>query len=435
MTEVVRRVPRLRPAVMAALVTASVGIFLGDRVVLLGVIVPVTYVVYDLFTDAPSPTVEVERRMPEEITPGETEEVELRVTNSGDGVLPDLRVVDGVPESVEVVEGSPSLYTSLRRGETVTISYSIAATRGVHSFTDVVVRSRSTSGTSEREVRVQIDSSVVSEYGISELPLLEEPVEFGGRVGTDRGGKGIEFYSTRRYHPSDSMNQIDWRRFAKTGELMTVEYRAQRGATAVILVDARMNYGVNAVPGTSFLDLVSYASIQALEEVMDYGVRVGVGVFDMSSFRWVEPGTSASHVAEVRSILNDLSGEDRETGLLDASALEEYVRSEGDGEEVVPEELLGRLPESTNVVYFTALLDGSSVGVVERLVPFGHHVSVISPSVTVGGGRDERLAGLKRKSVLEDLREAGVSVVDWSPNEPLAVAVSRSKEIRGGRSE
>lgn len=421
-----QRVPRLRPMLAAAFAAATLGIATGNGVVLLSVVVPVAFVVYDGLTTAPHPDVEVERSVSGVVTPGETMEVELLVRNVGDSTLPDLRVVDGVPDGVRVVDGLPSTYTALRPGESARVQYEVVAGRGVHEFEPVVVRSRSVSGSTEWEVEADAASVVSCGPGLEEFPVLREPVEFGGRVETDRGGGGIEFYSTRRYQPSDPVNQVDWRRYAKTGELMAVEFRAQRGSTAVVVVDARRNYAAGGVR-ESYFELVSYAALEALSVLAGYGNRVGLAVLHGDSLYWMEPRGNTDHVQGIQYVLSGFQ-EKASEGVLDEGLWGEVITG---GDELLRGELLARLPPSTNVVYFSSLLGGSADETVEDLGQHAHHVSVLSPQVVRGESSGARLARLRRRGMVEDLRLGGVDVVDWDPDEPIEVAVERDLEVSG----
>jgi len=60
-----------------------------------------------------------------------------------------------------------------------------------------------------------------------------------GPLVTDDGGEGIEFHSVEEYRRGDPANRIDWRRYARTGELTSMTFRTERLAEVVVCVDAR----------------------------------------------------------------------------------------------------------------------------------------------------------------------------------------------------
>ena len=59
-------------------------------------------------------------------------EVTITVTNEGEQLLPDLRLVEGVSAALEVTGGTPRAGTPLRPGEEVSFSYVVRARRGAH---------------------------------------------------------------------------------------------------------------------------------------------------------------------------------------------------------------------------------------------------------------------------------------------------------------
>jgi len=61
---------------------------------------------------------------------------------------------------------------------------------------------------------------------------------------------GLEFHATRNYQSGDPVSRIDWRRFAKTNELTTVQYREEQAVRTVLVVDARPVTRVTPTPAT-----------------------------------------------------------------------------------------------------------------------------------------------------------------------------------------
>jgi hypothetical protein len=106
---------------------AGLGLLYGSPAVLAGAVVPLAYVTYAAVSALPTTvSLQIRRRVvANQITPGDTVPVRLTVENTGRSALPDLRVVDGVPETLGVADGSPRAAVSLRPGETATLSYAV----------------------------------------------------------------------------------------------------------------------------------------------------------------------------------------------------------------------------------------------------------------------------------------------------------------------
>jgi uncharacterized protein (DUF58 family) len=430
---VIRRVRRYQGLVAATVLLVAVGVGTGTPALLIAGIVPLAFVVQGaLSTLQPlDGRVRVEREVrPETPLPGQPVEVTLTATNVGDSVLPDLRVRDGVPEELAVREGAASAGAALRSGESVTASYTLTANRGRYVFEPVRLRARSVSGTVVAEVTLEADGPGGFECRVDadDVPLKRQSTAFSGALATDTGGVGVEFHATRDYRAGDPVSRINWRRYAKTGELSTVEYREQRAARVAVLIDGRDSNHVAA--GRSLptgATLCAYAATLATRVLRDEGHHVGVGALgpvDPITDRrpaWVPPDTDgfAAHAAAVCNAA--------------ATGTEEAVTATTDGgRDADLRRLLGGLPGTTQVILCTPALDDTVPSMVETIRTHGHPTTVLSPSVTpnsVGG----RVLALDRALRLDRMRGVGATVVDWDREERLPVALARTLRAGGER--
>ncbi len=74
-------------------------------------------------------------------------------------------------------------------------------------------------------------------------PLSDRGTDRVGQLTTDAPGDGFTFHSTREYQRGDPAGRIDWRGYAKRGELSTVNYEQWVSTTVVFVVDARRQPG------------------------------------------------------------------------------------------------------------------------------------------------------------------------------------------------
>jgi uncharacterized protein (DUF58 family) len=432
---VIRRVRRYRGLVAATVLLVSVGVGTGTPTLLLAGIVPLAFVVQGaLSTLQPlDDRVQVEREVrPEAPLPGQPVDVTLTATNVGESVLPDLRVRDGVPEELAVREGAASAGSALRSGESVTASYTLTANRGRYVFDSVRLRARSVSGTVVAERTLEADGPDAFECRVDadDVPLRRRTTAFSGALGTEMGGVGVEFHATRDYRAGDPVSRINWRRYAKTGELSTVEYREQRAARVAVLVDGRDPAHVAA--GRSLptgATLCAYAATLATRVLRDEGHHVGVGALGPSDPltdrrpAWVPPDADgfAAHAAAVCNAAA--------TGAERAVTATTPATTDG-GRNGDLHRLLGHLPATTQVILCTPALDDAVPSMVETIRTHGHATTVLSPSVTpnsVGG----RVAGLERAVRLDRMRGVGATVVDWDRDERLPVALARTLRAGG----
>jgi len=434
---VIRRVRRYQGLVAATVLLVAGGVGTGTPTLLLAGIVPLAFVVQGaLSTLQPlDDQVRVEREIrPETPLPGQPVEVTLTATNVGASTLPDLRIRDGVPEELAVYEGAASAGSALRSDESVTVSYTLTANRGRYAFQPVRLRARSVSGTVVAERTAEADGPGAFECRVDadDVPLRRQRTAFSGSLATDTGGVGVEFHATRDYRAGDPVSRINWRRYAKMGELSTVEYREQRAARVAVLVDGRDPSHVAAERSLpTGATLCAYAATLAIRVLRDEGHHVGIGALgpaDPITDRrpaWV-PADTDGFAAHAAAVCNAAA-----TGTEEAVTTAGTATTDG-GRDADLRRLLGRLPETTQVILCTPALDDAVPSMVEAIRTRGHTTTVLSPSVTpnsIGG----RVLALERALRLDRTRRLGATVVDWDREERLPVALARALRTGGGR--
>lgn len=373
--------------------------------------------------DPPEPTLAVDRSLDaENPVPGDPVTVEVTVENDGSRAATDLRLADGVPDGLAVIDGSPRHATALRPGEQATFTYTLRAVAGDHDFENLFAISRDPSGERTRVGRLRTDTDTLSCAATAvheSVPL--HPVTSGliGRVQTDEGGSGTEFHSVRDYRPDDPLRRVDWNRVARTGEYATVQFREEQAATVVVLVDVRGPAFRTPTDGDlSAVDRARTGATQVVETLLSDGDRVGLATVG-PGWTWVHTGAGREHRTRLRATLADDSA-------LDAPDADRrfhehrFLR------------LLGyRLPADSQLVCFSPLLDEQIVRLLRHLHARGYPVTVFSPDPTDGETVGGAVVRMERARTIEALRRAGVRVIDWATDEPLEVAVARAR--RGWR--
>jgi uncharacterized repeat protein (TIGR01451 family) len=409
-----------------AFVGIGVGIVAEQPAVLLAAVVGVGYAAYARSPVLSPGTVTVERTLDTE-TPeeGEAVAVTVTVTNTSSRVLPDVRVVDGVPDALSVDDGSPRHGTALRPGKRSAFSYTVTARRGVHEFGPARVIGRDLTGGNEVERLHASDTTLTCmpplRTGAEPVPLRRAATRFVGRERTPTTGEGVEFAATREYRPGDPMRRIDWNRHARTRELTTIEFREERAATVVVLVDARRAAYVSPEPRESHaVDRSVDAAGRAIAQLEDGGNRVGLAVAGSASC-WLAPGTGVDHLTRARELL----------------AVDPALSPVPDTKQPVSRRwratLRNRLEPGTQIVYVSPLPDEASVRTARSFEEHGFPVTVVSPDPTTDRSPGNRLAGVARRLRISTVRDAGVPVIDWPWTEPLDAALARHGETGGQR--
>jgi len=436
---------RWAAGVAFALAAVALGVFLSNTGLFLAAIVGLAYAGVASLSRPPSPSLVVERRVdPIDPDPGDRIAVTVAVRNAGDRPLADVRVADDPPSDLDIADGDARGAATLEAGERATVEYELTAVRGRHEFGDVTVVARSASGEAVRRTGFEAAQSLVCHARVDSLPLAAQTGIGAGRVETDSGGEGVEFYATREYAPGDAASRVDWNRYASTGELTTVTYRESKAATVVFVVDGRAV--PRAAPGDPDAgDLCGYAAVRLADDLLDGGTQVGASVLSRVNGDWfgadgtLPPATGTEQSLRLRALLRtklgvavddldvtvgrsfavatgDAAAADRAGGSLGDSALPGGTRGLGDA-----------LPAGAQVVFVSPLLDDDAVRAVERLVAHEHVTTVVSPDLTgraTAGTTVERIERAERIGSLTGTARA--RLVDWSPAEPLQVAVDRA---------
>ncbi|MDS0260729.1 DUF58 domain-containing protein [Haloarcula sp. S1CR25-12] len=359
---------------------------------------------------SPEPTVALDRSL--STATGDEVTVTVTVRNTGERTLPDIRLVDGVPAGLSVVEGSPRVTTALRPGKATTASYTVEAVAGRHTFEPGVVVVSDPIGAAETVATVEAaDGPTVLDCGFgrpatgSEPPRRQQTVQPGRRLG-DASGAGVEFDTLREYRPGDPPARIDWTHRAKTGELATVEFREPRLSKVAVLVDARPAAYVAAPGGVPAPRHAARAAFTVAGGLLAEGVPVGVGTIPVGG-HWTPVGAGPDQRARLREAL---AGDDAVPWLPPDSSpsVAETVAA-----------LTARLDPDVQVLFVSPVADEDSVTLARTLDAAGHSVTVVSPDSTTPESVSGAYGRLRRSQRLSALRGAGIPVTDWDPGEGI----------------
>jgi uncharacterized repeat protein (TIGR01451 family) len=396
-----------------------VGLVAGSAALLVAGVVPLAYVAYGSLSTAPSPgaldlTREIE---PSPAPPGRPVDVTLTVRNVSDRPLADVRVVDAVPADLAVLAGTPRAGGSLDAGEAFTIQYRLAARRGTYDFEPPRVRVRSL-GAGSRETRAVApagDDALVCRLDADAPPIEDQGSRLAGQLTTDRPGSGLEFHSTREYHPEDPADRIDWRHYAKRGNLTTINYRKRRAATVVVVVDARPSARVVAGPGRpTAVELGAYAATQAVTELVAVGHDVAVAVLgadgpDADSLHWIAPGNGRHHRARALDVLRAATETEADAEESDAQAQIDRVAQ--------------LAPPRAQLVFVSPMLDDEAVAAVERWGAHEFARSVLSPDVLTHSTLTGQFEQIRRGTRLARCQATDARTIDWRRGTPLPIVL------------
>lgn len=234
----------------------------------------------------------------------------------------------------------------------------------------------------------------------------------GGHLSADRG-EGTELADVREYRPGDPMRWINWRISNRRREPWVTVRHPDRSATLVILVDAYTLSGEKA-------RAVARAA-EALARVhLDLHDRVGLLVLAKAP-TWVIPALGKQQMYRIRETLIDMSARTRQRIDVDPSTI---------------------IPSDAVIVAISTLDNNQILKALARLRSRGRAISVVEPhfpsdTLTTFSATEERvlplarrLYALEREVHRRRLRERGLRVVPWDPEEPIDVPIGQLRRVQ-----
>lgn len=427
-----QRTYRSRGLEIVAAGMLSLSVLLGTGAGVLLATPLVVTILYYRVTSLPELTLSATREFSQvAAVPGDRVTVSVTVTNDSERSIPDLRVRDVVPDGIPVVEGSPMATFALQPGASETVTYTVRARRGRHTFDSVEVVCRNASGSAREQRTLRAQRTLVSEVSVESLPLAPRASQYTGRMQTSAGGSGVEFYSTREYHPADSPRNIDWRRYAKTGEFTTIQYKDARAASIHLIVDSRRTAD-EQVDGDQVTtrEMCLYAAELIAENLMESRHEVGLTTVG-DDINTALPEKNPQQYQRLRRALADSSrSPSRSIAGSGSSSAGPSSAGPSSAEAAVPtlslaDDFLGRTDSHTQFVCVTGLYDDSFEAFLSRLGSFDRPVFLITPDHNVAQTAGSQLTVLQREMRLDSLRRAGVTVLEWDTEEPLRLALKR----------
>lgn len=394
---------RWRGVVAVALLAGAVGVITTRPALLAVAVIGVVFAAYPAISRPPRVDLSIDRRVSTpNPAPGENVDVTITVTNTGGSLLPDLRIADGVPGGLRVVEGSPRHGIALRPGQSASYSYVLEAKSGRHAFEPAIVVARDFAGGWELETTIEADTDLDCSAGDGSVALSNPGGVIAGHIRSNRGGVGTEFHQTREYRHGDAANRINWNRYARTGELSTVEYAVEQAVTVMVVVDCRAeSYRGQPDRPHAVIQCVTVARaiLHSLHSHRNLVGLIGVG----RDSCWLDPAAGRDHVAEA----------DR---LFSTSRVFSSVPYAGSGDGARNLSVLHEhLPNAAQAVICSPLLDDAIVRTAMKIHEEGHPVTVVTPDVTGHATLGQQIARLERANRVSTLRRAGVAVFDWTP--------------------
>ncbi len=357
---------------------------------------------------------------PDRISPGDPVSISLTITNSG----PRLETVlfeDPLPNGIHVTQGEHSILAYLPEGATITMEYSVQASRGLFSFRGLKafasdrfgIFSRQLHGLAPGQIQVLPAAPQLKRFPIR--PRITRV--YSGLIPARQGGSGVDFFGVRDYQPGDSFRRINWRVSARfTESIFSNDFEQERVADIGFILDARQRTNVTTSQGALFEYQVA-ATAALAETLLRDGNRVGLLVYG-GYLDWTFPG------------YGKLQRERIYQALARAQIGESSIFNKL---EYLPKRIF---PTRSQLVLISPLVT-DDLAILIHLRARGYQVLVISANPVAfekaSAAKDEpielayRLASLERSLLISNLMHAGVQVLDWNLSVPFDQAVKTAE--------
>ena len=348
--------------------------------------------------------------------------VELTISNNSYRRTQQLEVFDNVPHEMKMRQGINQMRMNLGPGQSARIKYRVRCPlRGHYTLGPVSVRYRNVFNLFANESKVQdrTDITVFPQVREIEEALLRSdvPKMYTGATTLKTPGPGMEFYSLREYLPGDAFRSINWKAFARTGELMVNEKTRDAVTDVFIILDTRDVSRIGTVlknpleMGTIAAASISSYFIRRRDSValVTYGERMN----------YLPPETGDNQGYKVLSNLAAV----RAKGSMPLQAVTNAMSS--------------RMSRGSPVFIISSLEgDGTTLPAIRNLAGRGHEVIVLSPSsidlerlISRIPRMSYEVLKLERQNRLTAISGYGAKVIDWMPDVELSQALLQVRTV------
>ena len=353
---------------------------------------------------------------------GDDINVVLTITNNSYRRTQQLEVFDNVPHEMKMRKGINLMRMNLGPGQSATIRYTVRCPlRGHYTIGPTSIRYRNAFNlfVSETSIGDRSDITVFPQVRDVEEALIRSdvPKMYTGATTLKTPGQGMEFYALREYFPGDSFRSINWKAFARTGELMVNEKTRDAVTDVFIILDTR--------------DVARIGTV--LKNPLEMGTVAAASIANYFIKR--RDSVSLVTYGERMDFLPPETGDKQHYKVLSQLAA---VESKGSMPlQAVTNALSPRISRGSPVFIISSLEgDGTTLSAIRNLSGKGHEVIVLSPSsidLERLVSRIPRMAyevlKLERQNRLTAISGYGAKVIDWTPSVELSQALLQIRTV------
>jgi len=354
----------------------------------------------------------------ERTSPNSEVTVTVTVRNHGSH-LAELLLEDNLPADLSIRFGHTRHLIQLAKDSSYTFTYRVAGPRGGYGFESVRARINDPLRVTSREVQLEAKGQLFVFPPVTRLRHVairpRRTRVYAGLIPARVGGTGTEFYGVREYHPGDPPRAINWRASAHEEDVLySNEFQQERVADVGIILDGRLLTNEFA-HGHSLFEYSVQAAAALADALLSQGNRVGLLVY-AAYLRWTIPGYGK---IQREKILFSLA----------------HARAGGSNVFADLEHLPTRLFPSESQIILVSPLHENDLNPLVQLRARGYQVLVVCPNPVkfelsyLSKNRNVKLAArviqMERTLLLQNMRRAGIQILDWDVAEPFDLVVKR----------
>ena len=346
--------------------------------------------------------------------------VELEITNPSWRRTQQLEIYDNVPHEMKLRSGLNYMRVNLGPGETTRVRYVLRCPlRGHYCIGPISIRYRDSFNLFSQEMYVDHRSDLIVFPQVREIEEAmvrsRTPKMYTGATTLRTPGPGTEFFSLREYVPGDPFKIINWKAFARTGQLIVNEKCRDAVTDVFILVDSRDISRIGTVLKNP-LEVGTVAAASLASYFIKRRDSVALAVYD-ERLSFLSPDTGDKQYFKILSSLAGVAPK----GAMPLQAVTNALSS--------------RFSRGSPVFIISALEgDGTTIPAIRDLAGRGHEVIILSPSsvdferlVSRIPRTSYEVLKLERQNRLTALAGFGARVIDWMPDVELSQALLQVK--------
>ena len=351
---------------------------------------------------------------------GDLVEVTLTITNNSYKRTQQLEIFDNVPHKMKLRRGINQMRLNLGPGQTTKIEYKLSCPlRGHYSIGPISVRYRNAFDLFVSEWRIDdiCDVTVFPQVREIEDAMLraDVPKMYTGATTLRSPGPGMEFYSLREYLSTDSLRSINWKAYARTGDLMVNQKTRDAVTDVFIILDTREVSRIGTVLKNP-LEMGTIAASSIANHFLKRKDSVALVTYG-SKMDYLPPDTGDKQHYKILSRLASVAA----SGAMPLQA--------------VTNALAPRISRGSPVFVISSLEgDGTTLPAIRNLSGKGHEIIVLSPSsidlerlVSRIPRMSYEVLKLERQNRLTAVSVFGAMVIDWMPEVELSQALLQSR--------